>query len=50
MIFEDDFLRGQKDCAEEFKHITNQGSEYDRGYAEQYEKEQVESELTKDER
>jgi len=40
MSFEDDFLRGQRDCKAGIEH-KDQGEGYNRGYATQYEAEQV---------
>lgn len=39
-IFSTDFLRGQRDCKEGVTHC-DQGEAYNRGYATQYESEQV---------
>jgi len=47
MKFEDEFLRGQRDCKEGKQHKPMQSEAYDRGYSAQYEKEQVEAEMTK---
>ena len=49
MSFEDEFLRGQRDCKDGVPHKPNQSESYDRGYAAQYESEQIQSELTKNE-
>lgn len=40
MSFEDDFLRGQRDCRDGKPH-RDQGDAYNRGYAAQYELEQI---------
>ena len=45
MSFEDDFLRGQRDCKETGVAKPNQGEAYDRGFGTQYEREQIESEM-----
>ena len=37
----DDFLRGQKDCQDGELHKPGQSEDYDRGYAAQYEFEQM---------
>ena len=47
MNFENDFLRGQRDCKEGKPHKPVQSEAYDRGYGAQYEKEQVQTEMTK---
>ena len=45
--FIDDFLQGQKDCQAGIKHRSNMGSAYNRGYNDEYEREQVISELSR---
>lgn len=45
--FSDDFLRGQKDCGNGKPHKAGESEAYDRGYATQYEAEQVRNEKTK---
>lgn len=45
--FSTEFLRGQNDCAEGKPHSSGQSEAYDRGYATQYEREQILSEKTK---
>jgi len=40
-----DFIQGQKDCAEGIPHQSGKGEDYDRGYAAQYELEQVKAEM-----
>ena len=50
MDFESEFLRGQRDCKDGVPHKPNQPEGYDRGYAAEYEKEQVQAELTKNAR
>ena len=47
MSFEDDFLRGQKDCRNGVPHKPMQSEAYDRGYGAQYEKEQLDTEMSK---
>lgn len=42
-----DFLRGQRDCRDGVDHRVGQSSSYDRGYAAQYEWEQVRAERTR---
>jgi len=44
--FEDEFLRGQRDCMNGLPHKSDQGEDYDRGYAAQYEHEQVQTEIS----
>ncbi len=39
--FSDDFLQGQRDCEEGIPHQTGKSEAYDRGYAAQYEMEQI---------
>lgn len=39
--FVTDFLRGQRDCKDGNPHLAFQSEAYDRGYAAQYEWEQV---------
>ncbi len=46
-INESDFLRGQRDCKDGRPHKSGQSHSYDRGYGAQYEKEQLEAEMTK---
>ncbi len=46
--FEDDFLRGQWDCQEGNQHQSGQSEAYDRGYAVEYEREQILTEMTKE--
>ena len=41
MSFETDFLQGQRDCKDGTPHKPNQSDAYDRGYAAQYEAEQM---------
>ena len=41
----DDFLQGQRDCQDGVPHKQGMSSDYDRGYACEYESEQVMSEL-----
>jgi hypothetical protein len=45
--FEDDFLQGQKDCRNGVEHKPMQSEAYNRGYATQYEKEQIDTEMSK---
>ena len=45
-IFEDEFLRGQRDCKEGVAHKSDQSEAYNRGYATEYEKEQLDNELS----
>ena len=45
--FEDEFLRGQRDCREGIPHKTGQSEAYDRGYSSEYSLEQVKTEMTK---
>ena len=37
MSFVDDFLQGQKDCADGIPHEPGMSADYDRGYADEYE-------------
>lgn len=46
-IIADDFLRGQRDCKGGMPHKAGQSESYDRGYGAEYEKEQVQTELTR---
>lgn len=46
MSFEDDFLQGQRDCEEGIVHAAGHSEAYDRGYGTQYEKEQVEAQMS----
>ena len=46
-IVADDFLRGQRDCKNGIPHKSGQSESYDRGYGIEYEKEQVQTELTR---
>jgi hypothetical protein len=43
------FLKGQKDCRDGKQHNAGNGEDYDRGYAAQYEWEQIEGAKTNDE-
>lgn len=45
MSFESDFLQGQRDCKNGVPHKPMQSEAYDRGYAAQYEAEQVQTEM-----
>jgi len=45
--FAGEFLRGQIDCAEGKPHSAGNSEAYDRGYATEYEREQILSEKTK---
>lgn len=45
----DDFIRGQQDCSQGLPHQPGQGRDYDRGYACQYELEQINNERTRNE-
>lgn len=45
MSFEDDFIKGQQDCREGIPHTAGSDA-YNRGYATQYESEQLDSERT----
>ena len=47
MSFQDDFLRGMKDCKKGIPSKSNQSEDYYRGYATQYQTEQIESERTR---
>lgn len=40
MTFEDDFMRGQDDCAKGKPHADGQGEAYDRGYNAEYQHQQ----------
>lgn len=40
--FIDDFLAGQRDCLDGIPHQPGRSESYDRGYADQYEREQIE--------
>jgi hypothetical protein len=42
-----EFLRGQIDCQNGVDHKPGQSPDYDRGYATQYEWEQVQTELSR---
>lgn len=44
----DKFLRGQKDCRDGKPHQSGMGKDYDRGYATEYEAEQIASEMSND--
>ena len=48
MTFEDDFLQGQRDCKNGVPQRRD-NDDYLRGYANEYEKEQIETEMTKNE-
>ena len=37
------FIQGESDCAEGLEHCAGKGEAYDRGYADQYEREQQET-------
>ena len=50
MSFEDDFLRGQADCRDGRDSLPQQSEYYYRGYSTEYTKEQVATEMTKNER
>jgi hypothetical protein len=43
MSFEDEFLKGARDCQEGKPHDDGKGEYYDRGYATQYEMEQIQT-------
>jgi hypothetical protein len=43
--FSTDFMQGQRDCREGIPHQSGKGEAYDRGYAYQYEAEQLMTEL-----
>jgi hypothetical protein len=45
----DDFLQGQRDCMNGVPHKAGMPVDYDRGYNTQYDKEQRDSERTKNE-
>lgn len=45
MSFEDDFLQGQRDCIAGVAHESGKDEAYDRGYATEYEKQQIATEL-----
>lgn len=45
----DDFLNGQADCHRGLPHKPGQSKDYDRGYAAQYELEQMNNERTRNE-
>ena len=47
MSFENDFIRGQRDCEAGWPPRVGQSEAYYRGYSTQYEKEQVQAEMTK---
>lgn len=42
----DDFLQGQRDCQAGVKHEAGRSRDYNRGYAAEYEREQVMTELS----
>jgi len=42
----DDFLKGQEDCIDGVEHKAGKSEAYDRGYAAEYELEQVLTEMT----
>lgn len=46
-IVADDFLRGQRDCKNGEPHKSGQSESYDRGYGAEYEKEQVLTEMSR---
>lgn len=37
------FIKGEKDCADGLAHYSGKGEPYDRGYSAQYEREQKET-------
>jgi len=43
----DEFLRGQRDCRDGIPHREGQSDSYNRGYATEYEREQVMTELSR---
>lgn len=43
----DEFMQGQKDCRDGKPHEAGKGESYDRGYAAQYEWEQVQEAMTR---
>lgn len=43
----DAFLQGQRDCQAGIPHESGKGADYDRGYACQYERDQVATELSR---
>ena len=43
--FSNDFLDGQQDCANGEPHQAGRSDAYDRGYAAQYEAEQIQTEM-----
>ena len=40
-----EFLRGQRDCKDGVEHKAGQHRDYDRGFASQYEAEQIEAQM-----
>ena len=44
--FIEDFMRGQRDCQLDVPHKPGQPEAYDRGYAAEYESEQIMSEVS----
>ena len=50
MRFLNDFMRGQRDCRKGVPHKPDQSNAYNRGYATQYELEQLQTEMTKNAR
>jgi len=47
MDFSTEFLAGMRDCKDGKAHEAGKGEAYDRGYATQYESEQVQAEMSK---
>lgn len=42
----DEFMRGQRDCAEGIPHQAGRSESYDRGYASQYEWNELQGEIS----
>ena len=47
--FSDEFLHGQRDCRKGVEHTEGHTKDYDRGYAAQYELEQIKTEWSEQE-
>jgi hypothetical protein len=47
MKYEEDFIRGARDCQQGNPHKPLQSEAYDKGYGTQYEHDQINTEITK---
>ena len=47
--FSNDFIMGQKACRNGIEHVAGKSAAYDRGYATQYELEQIKTEWSEQE-